>query len=54
MNNTKQTKTPVIVIPKGSDFDDYLDTDDSEFEGEEPMFTEEVKIEFERNGKQRI
>lgn len=54
MGNKKQREMPVIVIPKGYRIEDFLDTDDSEFEGEAPMFTEEVKIEFERNGKQRL
>ena len=37
---------PEIIIPKGYDVNEYLDMDDGDF-GEEPIFTEEVKIRFE-------
>ena len=46
MNKTDNTNIE-IVIPKGYDIDDIIDTDDSIFDGEEPIYIEEVKIRFE-------
>ncbi|MCM1441243.1 MAG: hypothetical protein NC131_18870 [Roseburia sp.] len=43
----KTSEIPEIVIPKGYEIDEFLDTSD-EFGDEEPIFTEEVKIRFER------
>ena len=44
----KKHTVPEIVIPSGYDIEDILDTDDSEFTDEQPIFTEEVKLRFER------
>ena len=37
-----------IVIPKGYEIDEILDTDEDDFGDEQPILTEEVKIHFER------
>ena len=37
---------PEIVIPKGYDVEDLLDTNDQGYDFEEPILTEEVKIRF--------
>lgn len=39
---------PEIVIPKGYDIDEIVDTDEDDFGDEQPILTEEVKIRFER------
>ena len=44
----KERDTPVIVIPKGYELEDFLDFDGEEFGGGEPTYTEEVKIAYER------
>ena len=46
MKKNKVSEIPEIVIPKGYDVNEYLDIDDGDF-GEEPIFTEVVKIRFE-------
>ncbi|MBD5131764.1 MAG: hypothetical protein HDT28_04125 [Clostridiales bacterium] len=38
---------PEVVIPKGYEIDDILDTDEDDFGDEQPILTEEVKIRFE-------
>lgn len=38
-----------LSVPKGYELQDLYDTDDSEFAEEEPVLTEEVKLNFERN-----
>lgn len=44
----KKHETPEIVIPSGYSVEEMLDTDDSDFEDEQPILTEEVKLRFER------
>ena len=43
-------KKPELVIPKGYDLEDMLDTDDAGYglEKESPAYREEVKLVFER------
>ena len=43
-------KKPELVIPKGYDLEDMLDTDDAGYglEKEPPAYREEVKLVFER------
>lgn len=36
-----------ITVPKGYEIDEILDMDDSEFEGEEPIVTGEVRLKYE-------
>lgn len=45
--------TPVIVIPKGYDVEDLLDTDDNGFQHEEPILVEEVIIRYERSNDKK-
>lgn len=47
MKKKATTETPEIVIPKGYRVEDFLDTDDGDFSGEEPILMEEVKLKFE-------
>ncbi len=42
----KNNTVPEIVIPKGYDIDEIVDTSD-DFGDEQPILTEEVKIRFE-------
>ena len=42
----KVSEVPEVVIPKGYDFEEVLDMTD-DFEDEEPILQEEVKIRFE-------
>ena len=46
----QKRKKPEIVIPKGYDLEDMLDTDDAGYglETEAPAYTGEVKLIFER------
>lgn len=44
----KSSVVPEIVIPKGYDIEDIVDTDEDDFGDEQPILTEEVKIRFER------
>lgn len=44
----KNNDIPEIVIPKGYEIDEILDTDEDDFGDEQPILTEEVKIRFER------
>ena len=44
----KNNYVPEIVIPKGYEIDEILDTDEDDFGDEQPILTEEVKIRFER------
>lgn len=56
MNRKKQKKAELFV-PETYDLEALYDTDDSEFVGEEPALTEEVKLDFGRDDsgkKQRI
>lgn len=46
--NRKNKAAPEIVIPKGCEIDEILDTDEDDFGDEQPILTEEVKIRFER------
>ncbi len=48
MKNKKERAVPEIVIPKGYEIDEILDTDEDDFGDEQPILTEEVKIRFER------
>ena len=44
----KQNETPEIVVPKGYELFDLIDTDNEGYDLGEPILTEEVKIRFER------
>lgn len=44
----KSDIVPEIVIPKGYETDEVIDTDEDDFGDEKPILTEEVKIRFER------
>jgi len=44
----KQRDTPEIVVPKGYDLFDLIDTDDKGYDFGKPILIEEVKIRFER------
>lgn len=43
----KSSVVPEIVIPKGYDIEDVVDTAEDDFGDEQPILTEEVKIRFE-------
>lgn len=43
----KSNTVPEIVIPKGYEMDEILDTDENDFGEEKPILTEEVIIKFE-------
>ena len=43
----KSNVVPEIVIPKGYEIDEILDTDEDDFGDEQPIVQEEVKIRFE-------
>ena len=43
----KSNVVPEIIIPKGYDIEDVVDTDEDDFGDEQPILTEEVKIRFE-------
>ena len=43
----KKNVIPEIIIPKGYDIEDVVDTDEADFGDEQPILTEEVKIRFE-------
>lgn len=43
----KSSTVPEIVIPKGYEIDEILDTDGSTLGNEPPILQEEVKIRFE-------
>ncbi|MDE7464647.1 MAG: hypothetical protein K2M48_06415 [Clostridiales bacterium] len=43
----KSSVVPEIVIPKGYDIDEIVDTDEDDFGEEQPILTEEVKVRFE-------
>lgn len=48
----KENRKPSeLYVPKGYTFEEFYDTDDSEFE-EEPILREEVTIVFEPDGKE--
>ncbi len=42
----KNNTVPEIVIPKGYEIDEILDTDEDDFD-EQPILQEEVKVRFE-------
>ncbi len=44
----KNKDTPEIVVPKGYDLFDLIDTDDKGYDFGKPILIEEVKIRFER------
>lgn len=44
----KKNGVPEIIIPKGYDIEDVVDTEEGVFGDEHPILTEEVKIRFER------
>lgn len=52
MKKRKDNVTPEIVVPKGYDFLDLIDTDDSGYDFGEPIMTEEVKVRFERDKRE--
>ena len=43
----KSNEVPEIVIPKGYEIDEIVDTDESDFGDEQPIGEEEVKVRFE-------
>lgn len=43
----RKNVVPEIIIPKGYDIEDVIDTDEDDFGDEQPILTEEVKIRFE-------
>ncbi len=43
----KNNTVPEIVIPKGYEIDEILDTDEDDFGEEQPILQEEVKVRFE-------
>ena len=50
MTSKKKTRDiPEIVITKGYEPQDFLDTDDEGYTDENPIFSEEVNISFERD-----
>ncbi len=49
MKQKKGNDTPEIVVPKGYDLFNLIDTDDKGYDFGEPILTEEVKVRFERN-----
>lgn len=46
MNKTNAMQEE-ITVPKGYKIDEILDTDDGEFEGEQPIVTGEVSLKYE-------
>ena len=44
----KSSVVPEVVIPKGYEIDEILDTDEDDFGDEQPILQEEVKVRFER------
>lgn len=44
----KNNVVPEIVVPKGYEIDEILDTDEDDFGEEQPILQEEVKVRFER------
>ncbi len=48
MKKKKEQGTPEIVVPKGYDLFDLIDTDDKGYDFGKPILIEEVKIRFER------
>ena len=44
----KQRVTPEIVVPKGYDLLDLIDTDSDGYDFGEPIMKEEVNVRFER------
>ena len=48
MKQKKVNETPEIVVPKGYDLCDLIDTDDKGYDFGKPILIEEVKLKFER------
>ncbi len=48
MKKKKEQGIPEIVVPKGYDLFDLIDTDDKGYDFGKPILIEEVKIRFER------
>ncbi|MBR1676606.1 MAG: hypothetical protein IJ706_04770 [Clostridia bacterium] len=49
----KQKEKPEIVVPKGYELDDIIDTDDSGYGfKKEAIYTGEVKVNYERDSKE--
>ena len=49
----KPKEKPEIVVPKGYELDDLIDTDDSGYGFEkEAIYTGEVKVNYERDSKE--
>ena len=48
MKQKKVNETPEIVVPKGYDLFDLIDTDDKGYDFGKPILIEEVKLKFER------
>ena len=49
----KNKYTPEIVVPKGYDLLDLIDTDDKGYDFGEPIMTEEVNVRFERDNGEK-
>ena len=53
MNKQKPNEKPEIVVPKGYELDDLIDTDDSGYGfKKEAIYTGEVKVKVERDGEE--
>lgn len=48
----KNKDTPEIVVPKGYDLLDLIDTDDKGYDFGEPIMQEEVNVRFERDKRE--
>ena len=48
MENKITVVNEEITVPKGYELYEILDLDDSEFEGESPIVTGEVRLKYER------
>lgn len=48
LKQKKVNETPEIVVPKGYDLFDLIDTDDKGYDFGKPILIEEVKLRFER------
>lgn len=48
MKKEKVNETPEIVVAKGYDLSELMDTDDKGYEFGKPILIEEVKLRFER------
>ena len=52
MGKQKQ-QIPELIVPKGYELEDLYDLDDTGYEHGEPIYSEEVRVTFERNDSNR-